>query len=331
MAEVKWIKITTDIFDDEKILMIESMPSADSIIVIWLKLLTFAGKQNNDGVFLMANRIAYTDEMLACIFRRDVNLVRLALKTFQQFGMIEIIENVITIPNWNKHQTLDAYEKKKERDRLYQQERRAKQRLLAVGSSDESSDSKTTPSSYVAVSEEDKDKEKELDKELEKESNNDSGESVSCQQIVDLYHSICKSYPKVRSLSDSRKKAIKARLKVYSLEDFKTVFENAESSNFLKGSNDRNWSANFDWLIADKNMAKVLEGNYADKPKRYGNGRKEIVPGWCRRELDDEDIAAIQRMLKEDDDDSNEDSKTVGNDPDLADRAEQLKKRLSGY
>ncbi len=133
MADVKWIKITTDIFDDEKILMIESMPSADSIIVIWLKLLTFAGKQNNDGVFLMSNRIAYTDEMLACIFRRDVNLVRMALKAFEQFGMIEIIENVITIPNWNKHQTLDAYEKKKERDRLYQQERRAAQKALVAG------------------------------------------------------------------------------------------------------------------------------------------------------------------------------------------------------
>ena len=168
MADVKWIKITTDIFDDEKILMIESMPSADSIIVIWLKLLTFAGKQNNDGVFLMSNRIAYTDEMLACIFRRDINLVRMALKTFEQFGMIEIVEKVITIPNWNKHQSLDAYEKKKERDRLYQQERRAKQRLLAAGSSDESSDSKTTPSSDVVVSEEDRDKDRDKDREEEK-------------------------------------------------------------------------------------------------------------------------------------------------------------------
>ena len=133
MADVKWIKICTDLFDDEKILMIESLPSADTIIVIWFKLLTFAGKQNNDGVFLMNNRIAYTDEMLATIFRRDVNVVRFALNTFQEFGMIEIVSDVITIPNWNKHQTLDAYEKKKERDRLYQQERRAKQRLLVQG------------------------------------------------------------------------------------------------------------------------------------------------------------------------------------------------------
>ena len=156
MADVKWIKITTDVFDDEKVLLIESMPSADSIIVIWFKLLTFAGKQNNNGVFLMSNRIAYTDEMLATVFRRDVNTVRLALSTFQQFGMIEIIDNVITIPNWNKHQTLDSYEKKKERDRLYQAERRAAQRALVEKSSDKSS--------YIAISERDKDKEEDKDK-----------------------------------------------------------------------------------------------------------------------------------------------------------------------
>jgi predicted phage replisome organizer len=167
MADVKWIKITTDIFDDEKILIIESMPSADSIIVIWFKLLTLAGKQNNNGVFLMSNRIAYTEEMLASIFRRDLNTVRLALKTFEQFGMIEIIENVITIPNWNKHQSLDSYEKKKERDKLYMRERRAAQRALVEKSSDESSDSKTTGSSYVVVSEEDK--EKEIDKDIDKD------------------------------------------------------------------------------------------------------------------------------------------------------------------
>lgn len=154
MADVKWIKITTDIFDDEKILLIESMPSADSIIVIWFKLLTLAGKQNNNGVFMLSNRIAYTDEMLASIFRRDIKTVRLALDTFLAFGMIEIIENVITIPNWDKHQSLDAYEKKKERDRLYQAERRATQKALIKKSSDKSSD--------VAVSEEDREEEKEI-------------------------------------------------------------------------------------------------------------------------------------------------------------------------
>lgn len=162
MAEVKWIKITTDIFDDEKILLIESLPEADSIIVIWFKLLCLAGKQNNSGVFMMANSMPYTDTMLATIFRRKESTIKLALKTFEQFGMIEIIDGVITIPNWNKHQSLDSYEKKKERDRLYQQERRQKQKLLAQ----KSSDSKTIQSSDIAISdidiEEDKEEEKEI-------------------------------------------------------------------------------------------------------------------------------------------------------------------------
>ena len=165
MAEVKWIKIVTDIFDDEKLLLIESMPSADSIIVIWFKLLILAGKQNNNGVFMMSNRIAYTDEMLASIFRRDVNTVRMALNAFEQFGMIEIVNNVITIPNWSKHQTLDAYEKKKERDRLYQAERRAAQRALIGKSSDASPDS----SSYVAISEEEREEDKDIDKDIYRE------------------------------------------------------------------------------------------------------------------------------------------------------------------
>ena len=168
MAEVKWIKITTDIFDDEKLLMIETLPSADSIIVIWLKLLTFAGKQNNDGVFIMNNRIAYTDEMLASIFRRDINTVKLALSTFENFGMIDIIDDVITIPNWNKHQSLDMYEQKKLRDRQYQAARRAAQKALVEKKNEKIADTSSThrrliadKSSSVAFSEEEKEREEE--------------------------------------------------------------------------------------------------------------------------------------------------------------------------
>lgn len=168
MADVKWIKITTDIFDDEKILLIESLPDPYAIITCWFKLLCLAGKQNNSGVFMMG-RIAYTDKMLATIFRMNEATVTMALQTFEQFGMVEIVDGVITIPNWDKHQSLDAYEKKKERDRLYQQQRRDKQRLLASGSSDKSSDSKATPSSDVAVSEEDIDKDKDKEKDRDRE------------------------------------------------------------------------------------------------------------------------------------------------------------------
>lgn len=127
-SDVKWIKIVTDIFDDEKMLLIESLPSADSIIVIWFKLLCLAGKNNNDGVFLLNDRIAYTDEMLSTIFRRDINTIRLALNTFEEFGMIEIVQGVITIPNWGKHQTLDKIEKRNEYMKNYMKGYRQKQR-----------------------------------------------------------------------------------------------------------------------------------------------------------------------------------------------------------
>ena len=154
-SDVKWIKIVTDVFDDEKILMIETMPECDTIIVIWFKLLCLAGKQNNGGVFQMG-QIPYTDELFAAIFRRPLNTVRLALNTFERFGMIEIIRDTVTIPNWGKHQSLDAYEKKKARDRERIARKRAEQKALIPMSPDKSPD--------VASIEEDIDKEEERDK-----------------------------------------------------------------------------------------------------------------------------------------------------------------------
>jgi len=146
MAEVKWIKIVTDIFDDDKILLIESMPEADAIIVIWFKLLCLAGKQNNSGVFLLNGRIAYTDEMFATIFRRPLNTVRLALKTFEQFGMIEIVNDTITIPNWGKHQNFDKIEARNEYMRGYMKEYREKQKQLSDGKSNGKANSKSNVS-----------------------------------------------------------------------------------------------------------------------------------------------------------------------------------------
>lgn len=162
MAEVKWIKITTDIFDDEKILLIESLPDSYAIITVWFKLLCLAGKQNNSGVFMMSNKIAYTDKMLATIFRMKESTVTMAIKTFEQFGMIEIIDGVITIPNWGKHQSLDQLEGKKQYMRNYMKGYREKQKQLTC-----KTNSKTNVSSA------DKDIDKEEDIEIDKENENE--------------------------------------------------------------------------------------------------------------------------------------------------------------
>ena len=114
MGDVKWIKIATDIFDDEKIMLIEaSGDDCYAIITVWFKLLCLAGKQNNGGVFMLNDKLAYNEEMLATIFRMKPATIRKALDMFEEFGMIERIEGVVSIPNWNKHQSLEKLEKQK--------------------------------------------------------------------------------------------------------------------------------------------------------------------------------------------------------------------------
>jgi predicted phage replisome organizer len=131
--DVKWIKIATDIFDDEKITIIDAMPDADVMIVIWFKILALAGKINTRGVLIINEKIPYTDEMLANKFRRKLSQIKMALDIFSSLGMIEIINGVVTIPNWNKHQKLDLIENRREYQKEYMRERREKQKQLALG------------------------------------------------------------------------------------------------------------------------------------------------------------------------------------------------------
>ena len=100
-----------------------------------------------------------------------------------------------------------------------------------------------------------------------------------------MYNDTCVSFPKVHSISDARKKAIKARLNTYSVYDFKILFKKAESSDFLKGKNARNWSANFDWLIKDANMAKVLDGNYDGVQAYSGCGASQSDDSTSQKQL----------------------------------------------
>lgn len=131
MSEIKWIKITTDIFDDEKMCLIDALPDRDAIIVIWIKLITLAGKLNRKGVLAISKNIVYTDEMLAQTFHRPLNTVRMALEVFENFGMVEKIDGVIMLPNWEKHQNIDGMEKIKEQNRNRAARHRQKQKLLA--------------------------------------------------------------------------------------------------------------------------------------------------------------------------------------------------------
>ena len=161
MSEIKWIKITTDIFDDEKMCLIDALPDRDAIIVIWIKLITLAGKLNRKGVLAISKNIIYTDETLAQTFHRPLNTVRIALEVFEKFGMVEKIDGVIVLPNWEKHQNIDGMEKIKEQNRNRATRYRQKQKLLAQNNESNVMDNVTVTHDNAL------DKDKELDKDIE--------------------------------------------------------------------------------------------------------------------------------------------------------------------
>lgn len=197
MADVKWIKIVTDVFDDEKILLIDNLPERDGIIVIWFKMLCLAGKSNNGGVFMLNDKIAYTDEMLSTIFRRPVNTVRLALQTFEQFGMIEIINDIITIPNWNKHQSLDKLEQAREKTRKRVAKHREKQKALTACNVTSNAD--VTESNATDKNRKEKEKIR-TDKEVEAEESSDCDYSDPDNQLKSFCEGVFLSEKQVEDL-----------------------------------------------------------------------------------------------------------------------------------
>ena len=281
MAEVKWIKLTTDMFDNRKIKHLRRLPDGNSIVLIWVMLLTMAGRCNASGMIFLTENIPYTPKMLADELDFEENTVILAIKALADLDMIVTNNGFYTIAGWEEYQNIEGMEKIREQNRIRQKNWYDKQKALP---NVRNNVSVTLPN----ATEEDIEEDKDIDIDIKKE-------SITCKQVVALYHEICISFPKIRSVSAARQKAIKARLNTYSLDDFRTLFENAEASSFLKGKNERNWTATFDWLIKDSNMAKVLEGNYADK------GRKEQLPGWFGAQggLGDAERENIRRMMND--------------------------------
>ena len=312
MADVKWIKLTTDMFDNRKIKHLRRLPDGNNIVLIWVMLLTMAGRCNASGMIFLTENIPYTPKMLADELDFEESTVLLALEALERFNMIVSDNGVFTIAGWEEYQNTDRLAEIREYNRLAQQKSRAKKKLLASVNDK----SMTSQCCHDTDIEEDIEEDKEKEEERERE-------KINYQQIADLFNSLCPSFPSIKSLSDARKKAIKARLNTYSLDDFRTLFEKAEASSFLKGANDRNWTASFDWLIKDANMAKVLDGNYDSRPVKK-QGRKEVVPKWMQGSGQNYDFDELESDLTENS------PKTIGNDPELTARAEQLKERIRG-
>ena len=167
MSDIKWIKVMTDLFGNRKIKQIETLPDSDAIIVIWFKLLCLAGNINDNGLIYFTKEIPYTEEMMATEFGKSINQIRLALQTFERFEMIQIIDDIVMISNWEKYQQIEGMEKVREQNRIRKQRQRERQRQALLECKEG-----VTCDSHVTVTEShatDKEEEKEIEIEKEKE------------------------------------------------------------------------------------------------------------------------------------------------------------------
>lgn len=131
MADIKWIKLDVNVFNNRKVEQLEVMPDGDGLVVVWLKLLCLAGSVNDDGMVYFTPELPYTEEMLATQFHRPLPLIKLALRVFAQFGMITIIDSIIHISNWEKYQNIDRLTEIREYNRVAQQRRRTRLKLTS--------------------------------------------------------------------------------------------------------------------------------------------------------------------------------------------------------
>lgn len=246
-----YLKLKENFFDSDSMVLLESMQ--DGILYSNILMKMYLKSLRNDGYLVLNNAIPYNAQMIATVTRHQIGTVEKALEMFKQLGLIDVLDSG-TI--YMSDIQLFVGKSSTEGDRKREERMKIKAEINPVIG--QMSDKHP------------REKELEIDREIDREIEIESEErrktnKIDYQQIADMYNNTCVSFPRLSKLSESRKKAIKARLQTYSVEDFQRMFEMAEGSSFLKGANNRNWSATFDWMVKDANMAKILDGNYQDR------------------------------------------------------------------
>ena len=234
-----WLKLKDDFFVDKRVKKLRKIAGGDTYTIIYLKMML--STLNNDGVIEYEGVEESLAEELALALDEDADNVQITLEFLLKTGLlVDLGNSKFEMPVAKECMGSETSGAQRVRD--YRERQKALQCNTDV-----------TEVKHLCNVEKEKEKEK------------DKRENINYQEIADMYNDTCVSFPRLTTLSEARKKAIRARLNNYSVDDFETLFKKAEASKFLKGGNDRNWRATFDWLIKDSNMAKVLDGNYDDK------------------------------------------------------------------
>lgn len=203
MADVKWIKITTDMFDNRKIKHLRRLPEGNSIVLIWVMLLTMAGRCNANGMIFLTENIPYTTKMLADELDFEENTVKLALTVLEQLNMVVTDNGFFTIAGWEEYQNVDRLAEIREYNRLAKQKSRAKQKALQAPSDGVNDTSMTGQCSQ--------DPEEEIERDLKIDSNNNCASQPSKADVEAFFESIWDLYPVKKGkgqVSEAKRKAL---------------------------------------------------------------------------------------------------------------------------
>lgn len=229
--EVKWIKLSSGLFDNRKIKQIRSMPDGDAIIVIWIQILCLAANTNDGGLVYFSKDIPYTDEMLATEFDRPIQTIRMAMGIFIKFNMIEVFNDILLVSNWEKYQSLDKLEKIRDQTRKRVAKHREKILLLESGNVTE-----TLHETQGNATDIDKEEDKEEDK-----NNNVAFDNTTIEYQLSelLYQSILNNDDKFKKPDLSKwashiEKLI--RIDGRSVDEIKKVIQFASTNDFWKSN-----------------------------------------------------------------------------------------------
>lgn len=271
MAEVKWIKMATNIWDNRKIVQIESLPDGDTIIVIWLKLLCLAGTTNDSGMVYFTKEIPYTEQMLSTLFNRPLATIQFALKVFQEFEMISIIDDFLQISNWKKYQNIEGMDKIREQNRIRKQNQRERQKIMIEQDMSRDMSRDVTQQNKIKNKKEDIDKEKDNKLIVSK----DTICQTDVRRVIEEWNKLQEvGINPIRDIKPSSKRCqlLKGRIREYGIDEVLNAINNVRNSDFLRGENNRGWMITFDWFVKPNNFTKVLEGNY-NKEGQHGATR----------------------------------------------------------
>lgn len=279
MAKVCWIKIEIEMFSNRKIKQIRKMPEGNNIVLIWVMLLTMAGRCNSNGIIFLTENIPYTTKMLADELDFEESIIQLALTVLEKFGMITRDSELLSIPGWEEHQSADELEKIRDqnRKRVAEYRERQKNKVALLCKKDDVTLQKRY--SNITVTEQNKNKDKDLELDLDTELDKDKDKDINdlivskdtirqtdVQRIIDEWNTLEEfGITPVKRMTPKREQAVKARIRQNHMDDILEAIENIRHSSFLQGQNKEGWMITFDWFLKPGNFAKVFEGNYLDK------------------------------------------------------------------